>query len=72
MVTFPLETNPLVIMKSKENVLDSGIWNDIIVVVGLLITLFVFMEYSGEISNEVATIVSKSLEDINNSVAASK
>ncbi|AZQ59784.1 hypothetical protein EJ994_13620 [Maribacter sp. MJ134] len=59
-------------MKSKENVLDSGIWNDIIVVVGLLITLFVFMEYSGEISNEVATIVSKSLEDMNTSVASSK
>ncbi len=72
LITFPLETNYLVIMKFKENVLDSGLINDIIVVVGLLISLFIFMEYSNEISAEVATIVSKSLEDMNTSVATSK
>jgi len=72
LVTFPLATNYLVIMKFKENVLDSGLINDIIVVLGLLISLFIFMEYSNEISTEVATIVSKSLEDMNTSVATSK
>lgn len=56
-------------MKVKENVFDSGLLNDIIVVTGLVISLIIFMEYSNDISNEVANIVSKSLEDINNSVA---
>ena len=59
-------------MKRKENTLDTGLWNDIIVVIGLIIGLMLFMEYSGEIATEVGTIVSKSLEDINTSVASSK
>ncbi|WP_396636317.1 hypothetical protein [Maribacter sp. R77961] len=59
-------------MKRKENTLDTGLWNDIIVVIGLIIGLILFMEYSGEIATEVGTIVSKSLEDMNTSVASSK
>lgn len=69
MITFPLETNYLVIMKIKEKSLDSGLLNDIIVVTGLIISLIIFMEYSNEISAEVANIVSNSLEDMNTSVA---
>lgn len=69
MITFLLETNYLVIMKIKEKSLDSGLLNDIIVVTGLIISLLIFMEYSNEISAEVANIVSNSLEDMNTSVA---
>jgi len=56
-------------MKIKEKSLDSGLLNDIIVVTGLIISLIIFMEYSNEISAEVANIVSNSLEDMNTSVA---
>ena len=56
-------------MKISNNTLDAKLMSDILLLVMLIVTAIIFMQYSQEIENEITTAVLNSVSDINNSIA---
>ncbi|MDC6389267.1 hypothetical protein PP182_11285 [Maribacter sp. PR1] len=59
-------------MKVSNNTLDSKLMSDILLLVMLIVTAIIFMQYSQEIENEITTAVLNSVSDINNSIAETR
>lgn len=54
-------------MRTNENALTLEIISDILVVLGCVTVLFLYLEYSQEISEQLNLIISSFLEDLNSS-----
>lgn len=59
-------------MKISNNTLDAKLMSDILLLVMLIVTAIIFMQYSQEIENEITTAVLNSVSDINNSIAETR
>lgn len=66
---FYLKTNPLYIMTLNKQELTTKIVTDIIVVFACIAAVFMYLEYSQEISQQLDVVLTDVLNDFNGSIA---
>ncbi len=57
-------------MNIKQNTLPLEIISDVVVIFGFVVALFIYSQYSHEISEELNLITTSIVEDLNNSLAS--
>lgn len=56
-------------MKTKEEIFDSKLIANLMIVFALVISAIYYINYATEIKDEVTTVIVNSLNDVNNSLA---
>lgn len=65
---FPLLINHLNMMNDKEQFLDADMMANFLIAITLILVTIGYVNYSNQIDDEVRTVITSALSDVNNSL----
>lgn len=66
------EPKMILTMKTSENNLNTKLITDILLLITFILTAILYLQYSQQIENEVATAILNSVQDIKGSIAEAR